>query len=390
MPDTADVVIVGGGGVGSSIAYWLSKLEPGRRIVVYERDPTYARASTALAAGGIRQMFSTPENILMSQFGLSFIEGAADTLAVDGERPELGLKRESYMRLAKESARDALMAQVELQRSCGAMPSVLEQAELASRFPWLNTDDVAFAVLGGGGEGVFDPYGLLQALRRKAISQGVEFRTGEVVAMDRAADGSVTGVRAADGARLACGTVVNAAGPRAASVAALAGLDLPVRPMKAHTFAFRSQTPIPDCPIVLDHVSGFNFKPEGALFLAAWPREAEPRDADDFEPDDGIFEDQVWPALAHRVPAFEAVKLARAWVGHIEWNTFDANPVLGRHPDCANYVFAAGFSGHGAQHIPAAGRGLAELLAYGEYRSLDLSRFGYGRLVENRPLRELV
>lgn len=390
MTDLADVVIVGGGGVGSAIAYFLSRLEPGRRIVVVERDPTYARASTALAAGGIRQMFSTPENIRMSQFGLRFIEGAADELAVEGDRPDLGLKRESYMRLAPSSAREAIDVQVELQRSYSASPTVLEQAELARRFPWLNTEDVSFAVLGGGGEGVFDPYGLLQALRRKAISQGVEFRTAEVVAMDRDAHGSVTAVRSADGARLACGTVVNAAGPRAASVAALAGLQLPVRPLKAHTFAFRPQTPIHHCPIVLDHVSGINFKPEGALFLAAWPREAEPRDLDDFEPDEALFEAQVWPALAHRVPAFEAVKLARAWVGHIEWNTFDANPVLGRHPECANFVFAAGFSGHGAQHIPAAGRGLAELLAYGEYRSLDLSRFGYGRLVENRPLRELV
>lgn len=390
MPRAADVVIVGGGGVGSAIAYFLSRLEPRLRIVVYERDPTYAQASTALAAGGIRQMFSTPENIWMSQFGFSFIEGAADELAVDGERPDLGLKRESYMRLAAAGAREEIETQVELQRSCGAHPTVLEQQELADRFPWLNTEDVSFAVLGGGGEGVFDPYGLLQALRRKAINQGVEFRAAEVVSVDRAADGAATAVRTADGARQACGLVVNAAGPRAAAVAALAGLELPVRPLKAHTFAFRAQTPVLGCPIVLDHVSGFNFKPEGALFLAAWPREAEPRDADDFEPDEALFEAEVWPALAHRVPAFEAVKLIRAWVGHIEWNTFDGNPVLGPHPECGNFFFAAGFSGHGAQHIPAAGRGMAELLAHGQYRSLDLSRFGYGRLVQNRPLRELV
>jgi sarcosine oxidase len=389
MADTADVMIVGGGGVGSSIAYFLSRLAPSLRIVVYERDPTYARASTTLAAGGVRQMFSTPENVRMSQFGLSFIESAPDELAVGDHRPDLGLKRESYMRLAAASAREAISEQVEMQRSLGAEPLVLERPQLAGRFPWLNVEDVDFAVLGGGGEGVFDPYGLLQALRRKAISQGVEYRAAEVVSVERRG-GAVVAVAASDGSRQACGLVVDAAGPRAQSVAALAGLELPVRPLKAHTFAFRPQTPIADCPIVLDHVGGLNFKPEGHLFLAAWPREDEPRNADDFEPDEGLFEALVWPALAHRVPAFEALKLARGWVGHIEWNTFDGNPVIGRHPEVENFVFAAGFSGHGAQHIPAAGRGVAELLAYGEYRSLDLSCFGYDRLTAGRPYRELV
>jgi glycine/D-amino acid oxidase-like deaminating enzyme len=385
----ADVAIVGGGGMGSAIAYFLASLAPERRIVVYERDPTYAHACTALAAGGIRQMFSTPENVLMSQFGLAFIEAASETLAVDGERPDLGLKRQSYMRLLPASAREAVGEQVEMQRSLGARPAMLSRAELSERFSWLNVEDVDFAVLGGGGEGQFDPYGLLQALRRKAVSLGVEFRTASVAGLERSGE-RITAVRLADGSTQPCALVVDAAGPRAATVAAMAGLDLPVRPMKAHTFAFRPQTPVAGCPIVLDQVTGFNFKPEGPLFLAAWPREAEPRDEADFEPDEALFEAEVWPALAHRVPAFEAVKLARAWVGHIEWNAFDANPVLGPHPECPNFVFAAGFSGHGAQHIPAAGRGVAELLALGEYRSLDLSRFGYERLVENRPLRELV
>lgn len=386
----ADVVILGGGGVGSSVAYFLSALAPELKIVVCERDTTYAHASTTLAAGGVRQMFSTPENVLMSQFGLAFVRSAADLLAVGDHVPELGLKDESYLRLLPESARAVAEEQVEMQRGLGARPQVLDTGGLKDRFPWMNVEDVGLGVLGGGGEGVFDPYALLQALRRKAISQGARYVTGEVVGLERDAGGAVVAVKLADGETIACGLVVNAAGPRAAAVAAMAGLELPVRAMKGHTFAFKARTPIKGLPVTLDQVQGLNVKPEGDLFLAGWPREAAPEHPDDFGVDHALFEAEVWAALAHRVPAFEAVKLTSAWVGHIEWCDFDGNPVLGPHPQVANFIFANGFSGHGVQHIPAAGRGIAELILFGDYRSIDLSRFGYRRLVENRPLRELV
>ncbi len=386
----ADVVIVGGGGIGSSIAYFLTRLQPDLKVVVCERDPTYAYASTTLAAGGIRQMFSTPENVRMSQFGLAFVKAAAETLAVGDQVPELGLKDESYLRLVRPADRAVVEAQVELQRSLGARPIVLEPGDLKGAFPWMNVDDVGFGVLGGGGEGVFDPYALLQALRRKAISQGAVYVTGEVAGLRRDAGGAIGAVILGDGGEIACGRVVNAAGPRAAAVAAMAGLDLPVRALKGHTFAFRSPTAIAGFPVTLDHVLGINVKAEGALFLAAWPQEAWPEHLDDFDVDHDLFEAQVWAALAHRVPAFETVKLARAWVGHIELNTFDGNPVLGPHPDTPNFVFANGFSGHGVQHIPAAGRAVAELMVSGAYQTLDLSRFGYQRLIDNKPLREMI
>jgi glycine/D-amino acid oxidase-like deaminating enzyme len=254
----------------------------------------------------------------------------------------------------------------------------------------MEVDDIGLGVLGGAGEGVFDPFALLQAFRRKAIAQRAQYRMGEVVGFERGAGGRVAAVRLADGSAIACGGVVNAAGPRAGMVAALAGLDLPVIPLKAHTFAFRAQDPVPDCPIVLDHVGRLNFKPEGHLYLAAAPRESELRDADDFDVDPELFQAHVWPALAHRVPQFASLKLQREWVGHIEWNTFDGNPVLGPHPACPNFYFANGFSGHGVQHLPAAGRAIAELIVHGGYRTLDLERFGYGRIAANAPVRELV
>lgn len=389
-PRAADVVIVGGGGIGSSIAYFLTHFDPRLRVVVCERDATYAHASTTLAAGGIRQMFSTPENVRMSQFGLAFVRSAAETLAVGDHIPALGLKDEPYLRVLPEAAQETARAQVDMQRVLGANPSILDAGALKDAFPWMNVDDVGFGVLGGGGEGVFDPYAMLQALRRKAICQGAVYVAGAVVGLDRQGQGPIRGVTLDDGATIACGRVVNAAGPRAAAVAAMAGLALPVRALKGHTFAFRSQTPIAGFPVMLDQVQGLNIKAERDLFLASWPLETEPDHPDDFEVDHHLFEAQVWERLAHRVPAFEAVKLVRAWVGHIEWNTFDGNPVLGPHPELANFIFANGFSGHGVQHIPAAGRAIAELLAFGSYRTLDLSRLGYQRLIDERPLREMI
>jgi glycine/D-amino acid oxidase-like deaminating enzyme len=387
---TTDVVIVGGGGVGSAAAYFLSLLGEGVRVIVCERDPTYARASTSLAAGGIRQQFSTPENVLMSRFGYEFLEHAEEALAVGDISPNLALTAHPYLRLAGPEQASAVMDQVEMQRGLGATPQLMRPEALAARFPWMRTDDLAVGVLGGSHEGVFDPYALLQAFRRKSIAQGALFLPTEVVGVEVGAGGRVEAVRCADGGGIRCGLVINAAGSWAAQVASLAGLELPVVPLKAQTFAFRAARPVDGCPIVLDHVQQLNFKPEGVLYLAACPRESKMRGIDDFDIDAELFERFVWPALSHRVPQFDTLRQERGWVGHIEWNTFDANPIIGPHPDCPNFYFANGFSGHGVQHLPATGRAIAELALFGEYRSLDLSRFRYERIALNEPLRELV
>ena len=389
--DHADILIVGGGGVGCAIAYFLTQMAGSSlRVVVCERDPSYERAATMAAAGGIRQHFSTPENVLMSQFGFEFIGAAHETLAVNGLAPDMSLRDHPYLRLEKESDAHEVLAQVEMQRSLGATPTVLNREQLTDLFPWMNVEDIGLGVLGGAYEGTFDPQALLHALRRKAASLGVIFIAANVAGIRRSEGGEVEGVVLADGRTIHAGLVVNAAGARAGAVAAMAGLHLPVGPLKAHTFAFLAAEPVADCPIVLDHVAELNFKPEGAMYLAAAPRESVLHGDDDYDIDPDLFMDHVWPALAHRVPQFERIKLQRGWVGHIEWNAFDANPVLGPHPECANFVFANGLSGHGVQHLVAIGRAVAELLTYGGYRSLDLSRFAYARIAANAPIRELV
>ncbi|HUO11959.1 MAG TPA: FAD-binding oxidoreductase [Caulobacteraceae bacterium] len=383
-----DVAIIGGGGMGSAAAYYLKSLGGLElRVTVFEPDPTYARAATALAAGGIRQQFSTPENIEMSLFGYRFFETIGETLAVDGETPSVGLTPRPYLRLADKTGLAALKRDFELQSRMGAAPEWLAPSDLARRFPWMRIDEVAGAVLGGPSEGMFDPYGMLQAFRRKARALGARYHAAAAVGFERDGD-RIVAVELGDGRTVRCGVALNAAGPRAARVAAMAGLELPVQAIKAQSFAFRAARPVADCPIVLDRVQGLQFKPEGDLFVCAVPGGAPPRHDDDFDPEPDLFEAEAWPRLAARVPQFESLRLTRTWVGHIELNTFDANPVLGPHPERPNFHFVVGFSGHGAQHVPAAGRAIAESILFGGYRTLDLSRFGYERILKGEPVRE--
>jgi sarcosine oxidase len=251
----------------------------------------------------------------------------------------------------------------------------------------MNSTGIAGAVLGKSGEGLFDPYALLQAFRRKSKSLGVTFVADEVVGFTRS--GAMLDALCLKAAgRFPCDIVINAAGPQAGVVARMAGIDLPVRPYKADTFVFKAQKPVFDCPVVIDP-NGLHLRPEGQYFICSMPRRDEwGDDTDNFEVDYGQFEDMLWPALAARVPQFETLKLMRAWAGHMELNTFDWNPILGLHPDCANLIFANGFSGHGAQHMPAVGRAIAELVTTGRYQTLDLSRLGFSRIFANKPLLE--
>lgn len=388
MADRYDVVIVGGGVMGCAVAYFLAS-DPGfgGSVAVVERDPTYQRASSALSASSIRQQFSTPANIALSQFGLSFIRNATQHLSVDGDPVDLGLREPGYLYLATGAGADILRRNNAIQLSCGADIALLSPEELAARFPWLSVEGIALGSLGLSGEGWFDGYSLMQAFRRKAKALGVAMIAGEVAGID-AADGKVTAVRLADGRRLSCGVAVNAAGPQARHVATMAGVDLPVSARKRCVFVFDCREELPGCPLVIDP-SGVWFRPEGKQFICGAPPPADrDPDTDDLTVEHDLFEEMMWPALAGRVPAFEAIKVTTAWAGFYEYNEIDQNAVIGPHPELRNFLFCNGFSGHGLQQAPGAGRGLAELIATGAFRSLNLSAFAYDRLVENRPLLE--
>jgi len=385
-----DVVVTGGGVIGASVAFFLTRHAPGLSALVVERDPSYARSSTMLSSASIRQQFSTPVNVQISQFGVAFLREAQAWLG--GDVPDLGFRENGYLILASAEGAETLAGMVDLQRGLGADTVLLEPRDIARRFPYLQVGDVAAGALGLSGEGWFDAAGLLQGFLRAARAQGTEVVSDEVTGIDIADDGAprrVRGVRLASGHTVECRHLVNAAGPRAARIAVMAGLALPVEPRKRHSFVFSCPDPVPGAmPLVAD-MSGIYVRPEGALFLTGAASDPDPAaDPDDFETDHALWEETIWPALAHRVPQFERARVETWWTGHYAFNTLDQNAVIGPLPSLPNFHFANGFSGHGLQQAPAVGRGLAELIREGKYRSLDLSPLSPMRLLTNIALRE--
>ena len=387
--DSADVVIVGGGIVGSAVAYFLSgdSAFAARRIVLIERDPSYAQASTARSAGGLRQQFSTPENIAMSQFTLALIRTLTTTFSPDAD---VGFREQGYLILAAEDSVKLLSENVAIQQFHGASIALLDATQLSRRFPWLAMDGVRAGAFGTSGEGWFDPSSLASLLRNAARERGVLLLHDEVTRID--ASTRVEAVQLASGPRLECQAFVDAAGPWAGDLAALAGLALPVEPRKRFVYVIdcrEAPETLRRGPLTVDP-SGVWFRPEGRLFLCGKsPEENEEPPADDLDQIDyAFFDSNVWPRLAARVPVFESVKAVNAWAGYYDYNTLDQNAVIGPHPEVSNFLFANGFSGHGLQQAPAAGRAVAELIVHGRFVSLDLTRFGYERIAAGRPLRE--
>lgn len=377
------IVVIGGGVIGGAVATHLRL--GGVTVTVVERDPTYAGASSSLSASSIRQQFSQPVNIALSQYGIAFLRDADAHLSVDGDAPALGLREPGYLYLAGPCGADTLRANHAVQRAAGVQAALLDPNLLRARFPWLCTDGLALGSLGLDGEGWFDGPALASAFRRKARALGAAWVHGDAVALER--DGPrISAVRLRDGTRIPCGAVVNAAGPHARAVASMAGVALPVEARRRCVFVFTCPDLLPGCPLVID-TTGVWWRPEGDRFIAGW---SPPDDAEDFglHVDHALFDEVIWPALAARVPAFERVRGAGAWAGHYEFNTFDHNALLGLHPDVPNLYFANGFSGHGMQQAPGVGRGIAELVLHGAYRTLDLSPLSVARLAEGRPLLE--
>jgi glycine/D-amino acid oxidase-like deaminating enzyme len=384
-----DIVIIGGGAIGSSVASFLVA-DPAfaGTVTVVERDPTYARASSALSASSIRQQFSTPINIELSRFGIEFLRDIGQRLNVDGERPDVSLVENGYLFLASPQGERTLRSNHALQRGHGVDVDLMEPAALARRFPWLATSDLACGAFGVQGEGWFDGYSLLQAFRRHARSRGARYVHAEASGFD--VDGSrIVAARLANGDRIVGDAFVNAAGPWAAEVAGWLGIDLPVRARRRCVFGFRCPTPIPACPLVIDP-TGVWFRPEGRnqFICGVSPPEADDPDGLPLDVDHALFDDLLWPTLAHRVPAFEALRPLEAWAGYYEVNTFDQNGIVGPHPDWPSLWLANGFSGHGLQQAPAVGRALAEHLVHGRYRTIDASPLGFGRIVRGEPLLE--
>lgn len=378
------VTVIGGGVMGAATACFLAR-DHGARVTVIERDPSDAQASSSLSLSSIRQQFSQPVNMALSRWSLDFLRRAEDELATTDDRPALGLVEPGYLYLATEAGADTLRELHALQRAEGVDVALLSPAELAARLPWLAVADLALGSLGLSGEGWFDGPALHRAFRRKASACGVRFVEAVAVGFDTQGD-RVTAVRCADGERVEGDAFVIAAGAWSAPLGAALGFTLPVSAKKRDVFVLETPAELPGCPLVIDP-SGAWFRTEGPLILAGGPPRGE--DADDLplrDIDHGLFDEWLWPVLAARVPALEALRVRSAWAGYYEMNAFDHNGLAGRLPGWANAFTACGFSGHGMQQSPAVGWSMARLIA-----GLDaplIAALTPQRLLDGRPLVE--
>ena len=385
--DNYDVVIIGGAIYGSAVAWFLmDNPDFDGSILVVERDPSYEKCATAHTNSCIRQQFSNPLNVKISQFGAEFIKGFKGFMGNDPRVPDLSIQNYGYMYLADTDAfANQLRYAQKVQLETGAATQLLTPQDIKAAYPFYNVDDITLGSINTVDEGYWDGGTVFDWWRRSARERGAEYLAGDVVAMD-VSGGRVKAVTLANGDVIGCGQVVNATGPRGAKTAKMAGIDIPIEPRKRFTWIFSAEQPLDrDLPLTIDP-SGVHFRQDGPkTYLAGGHCDHDPAvEFDDFTMDHAIWQDKIWPTIAARIPQFEAIKVITEWAGHYDTNTLDRNAILGPHDEVENFFFLNGFSGHGLQQSPAIGRGTAEMLIYGEYRTLDLSPFGYDRITRGQ------
>lgn len=352
----------------------------------------------------------------MSLYGADFIR---DSKIFLGDDVDLSFVPNGYLFLASEEGAETLQRNSNVQNRLGAKNVLLTPKKLKERFPWMNTDGIGLGCYGLEREGWFDPWALLMGFKRKAIEYGTDYVNGEVVnfEFEKKPEIQVQGVpfgeyeatnsvvvKLADGSvnRITFATVIIAAGAQSGNVARLArigngkgllSLPLPVEPRKRYVYSFQTQGENPpglNCPLMVDPSSTY-FRRDGlgGNYLAG--RSPDPScepDCSDLSVDYDYFDEQIWPKIAHRVPAFESLKVTGAWSGYYEYNTFDENGIVGQHPYFHNLFLATGFSGHGIQQAPAVGRAMSELILESCFKTIDLTRLGFDRFVVNEPMLE--
>jgi len=307
---------------------------------------------------------------------------------VNGEVPHINFVEGGYLFLAATSEGESILrSNHSLQNQLGSKIALLSPEAMQKKFPYLNTLDLKAGCFGEQGEGWFDPYGLMLAFRKKAVSLGVEYRHDKVVDIKLSKEGNVITMSASG--ELKCRQVVNAAGPRARNVAQMVGIQIPVFARKRCIFLVSCPHPVQPCPLTIDP-TGVYWRPEQKNFICGVSPAVDPDVGDtDFDVDHALFEEVIWPAMANRVPFFETLKVQSSWAGHYEYNAFDQNGIVGSVDGQDNFFLANGFSGHGIQQSPAVGRAMSELLLEGKFQTLDLSAFNFRRVVNNAPIIEL-
>jgi len=385
----SDIVIVGGGIMGSAAAYFIAARSFSGSICVIEPDNTYAKASTPAGAGGIRRLMSRPENIRMSQFSIDFYADFQSVMATEDNPADIEFRRQGYLFLTDADGVASLTANYETQCNEGVPANLLDVDTLRALFPSVGTKNVALACHSPQ-DGWIDPHAALMGFRKKASSHGVTYVKDRVAGFETSGV-SVKRVMLESGETISGDIFINTAGAWVDDIAAMTGAKLPVVPMCRVQHFWRCSQEIEPLPLIKDD-SGAFFRPEGDGFAGGRPSfEVQPGFTWDIDRGyfANYFEDTVWELLANMVPKFQTIKLERSWAGHYAQNLFDGNMIIGTYSKGHdNLLTACGFSGHGIMHAPAVGRALSELVIDGEFQTLDLSRMGFARVLDDKPYSE--
>ena len=383
----ADIIIIGGSIMGSSIAYHLAMTGRAGDVCVIEPDPTYEWAAAPRSSGGVRLMHGLFENIEMSRYGREVYKNFAQLMNVDGLPGSFDFLEHGYLYLV--AGPDDVAAAEEswkIQTGLGVPNDLLDRDELSARFPSLYVGDVD-AAIHGPQDGFIDPHAAVTGFRRKATSLGVTYIKDKVVDI-QVSGGLAQAVVLESGEIISSDIIVNVAGAWGPEICAMVGMEVPVQPLSRNTFYFEIQGEVETMPLTKDP-GGIAFRQEGAGFTVGLT-DTDVAFGFNWEVDHDLFESRFWPILAHRVPAFEALQVKRGWAGHYAFNHMDGNTIIGKWiGGLDNFYIATGFTGAGLQKGPAIGRAMTELLLNGGYQTIDLTRMSFQRVIDEKPLIEI-
>jgi glycine/D-amino acid oxidase-like deaminating enzyme len=389
--DSYDVVIIGGATMGACTAWFLvSNPDFKGRVLIVEPDPTFSKAQTGASNNCMRQQFANPINVKIGQYAAEFVRNFRENLGGDPQIPNLSIRNFGYLYLSDNPALTKVLERDQsVQADCGAGTEMVTAQEIASEYPFYNLDDIEAGSLNTVDEGYYNAPLMVEWLIKKSIENGVDYVQNKVTGITR--EGSkVTGITLETGEQIDAGSIVNASGTRAGLVADMAGLKLDIQSKRRYTFIFRAKEPLlRDLPLTIDP-TGVHFRQFGDDYLVGCPPLGEDATVDvgDFSAEATIWEDKVHPIIANRIPQFNEVEVIDYWIGHYDFNTFDYNVVIGPHDEVSNFHFTNGSSGHGSQQGPAVGRGVAEQIIYGAFRSMDLTPFLYERFAKGERVIE--
>ena len=381
-----DVIVVGGGIMGSATAYYLLKYQPELRVCVVEKDMSYRRSSTVLSDGNTRVQFNLKENIQMSLYGLEVYQRFAEDMAVDGQAPELDFRQQGNLFLADEDGKEAAQAGVATQQALGAEVAWLEPEDIPPLYPYCKLEGVAGASFGPK-DGTLSPYNLLMAYKNKAVAMGADYLEAEVGTL-QSDKRQMTGVVLADGERLHSSTILASAGAWVGGLLEPLGVKLPIKGIKRQVYFIQTPMEVSQkLPALFLPLGNYLIHEAGGNFITGKALASDPESYDDFSCSRERFEEELWPVLASYIPELERLKVARMWAGLYAVNHFDGNGIIGEWPLLEGLYLANGFSGHGLQQCHAVGRYLSERILRRDI-SLDLSRLGAERILRERPLYE--